>query len=69
MMQLMSLRQAWIGDWESHNPGFLIMLDTKRNIIVSRGFCYGPLTFPTKEMAVDFMNTFKYLLEVAKPLI
>jgi len=68
-IKLCMLRQAWIGDWKPRNPGFLIMLDVKRDIMVSRGLCYGPLTFPTKEMAVDFMNTFKDLLETAKPLI
>ena len=31
--------------------------------------CRHALSFPTKEMAEDFMNTFKDLLEIAKPLI
>ena len=77
MMQLMSLRQAWIGDWEPNycmnmasnwcieyepNPGkFSIENHCRTN--------GGGLTFPTKEMAEDFMNTFKDLLNVAKPLI
>jgi hypothetical protein len=75
MMQLMSLRQAWIGDWEPDwNDEYLLY---KYCIISKRsGFeVYSSikdiraLSFPTKEMATDFMNTFKDLLEVAKPLI
>ena len=75
MMQLMSLRQAWVGDWEpdwdnvcsdkycilgKHNNDFEIRdLNTVR--------CQ--LSFPTEEMAGDFRNCFKDLLNVAKPLI
>ena len=79
MMQLMSLRQEWIGDWEpdwsketSHkNPKYCIIPTVSEGFSV--GTCYNnwiqTLSFPTKEMAVDFMNTFKDLLNVAKPLI
>jgi len=75
MMQLMSLRQAWIGDWE---PDWKNVNPCKYCICgySSDDFqiCYfnvarSPLSFPTKEMAEDFMNCFKDLLEVAKPLI
>ena len=77
MMQLMSLRQAWIGDWKPDfymnmasnwcieyepNPGvFSIENHSKTN--------GGGLTFPTREMTKDFMNCFKDLLEIAKPLL
>ena len=75
MMQLISLRQAWIGDWEpdwedydnykycvfgSKTDDFCV-----RNLMSARS----PLSFPTEEMAIDFMNCFKDLLEIAKPLI
>ena len=73
MMQLMSLRQVWIGDWEPcwngrtihycivrFNNGYTINLNTQ---------CCHALSFPTQEMATDFMNCFRDLLEVAKPLI
>ena len=75
MMQLMSLRQEWIGDWKpdwdnvcsdkycilgKHNNDFEIRdLNTVR--------CQ--LSFPTEEMAVDFRNCFKDLLNVARLLI
>lgn len=77
MMKLMSLRQAWIGDWKPDyymniasnwsieyepNPGMFSI----ENHCKTNG---GGLTFPTKEMAEDFMNCFKDLLEIAKPLI
>lgn len=74
MMQLMSLRESWIGDWE---PDWKDSTKVKWNIIYSQNlFCLSPiymvsraLSFPTKEMAEDFMNCFKDLLEIAKPLI
>jgi hypothetical protein len=73
MMQLMSLREDWIGDWKP---------DWKTDIRKWCIICYNcelyvdffictvaPLSFPTKEMAEDFMNCFKDLLDIAKPLI
>ena len=75
MMQLMSLRQAWIGDWK---PDWLDMTLEKRCIIIkgdgrivvnSLFHNRRTLSFPTEEMAEDFMNCFEDLLEVAKPLI
>jgi hypothetical protein len=69
MMQIMSLRQAWIGNWNSNQLGYAIMLDVQRNIIASHDVYPTALTFPDRNMAVDFMNTFKDLLEIAKPLI
>ena len=74
MMQLMSLRQAWIGDWE---PDWNDETRVKWNIIcLQNQVCLCDtliksrvLSFPTSEMAEDFMNTFKDLLEIAKPLI
>ena len=73
MMQLMSLRQAWIGDWKPNwkNP------DIKKWCIIFEcelkvSYFYSnsrSLSFPTIEIATDFMNCFKDLLEVAKPLL
>ena len=74
MMQLMSLRQAWIGDWE---PDWNDETRVKWNIIFSQNrVCLRNtfidsrvLSFPTREMAGDFMDCFRDLLEIAKPLI
>ena len=73
MMQLMSLRQAWIGDWKPNwkNP------DIKKWCIIFEcelkvSYFYSnsrALSFPTIEMTKDFMDCFKGLLEIAKPLI
>ena len=68
--KLIQLRDAWWGDWKpdwrndekkcciySFNSGMRIS-DT----------CYSPfiLAFPTKEMATDFLETFRNLTEEAK---
>ena len=74
MMQLMSLRQAWIGDWKpnwtsGHSDNYCIFGAGDRFEMYIFRQCRHVLSFPTKEMAEDFMNTFKDLLEIAKPLI
>lgn len=77
MMQLMSLRQAWIGDWKPDyymNIAFNWGIEYEPNpgVFSIENHCRtngGGLTFPTKEIATNFMNCFKDLLEVAKPLI
>ena len=74
MMQLMSLRQAWIGDWK---PDWSCGYSSNYCVVgVGGGFevcilskCRYALSFPTKEMAGDFMDCFRVLLEIAKPLI
>lgn len=73
LMQLMSLRQAWIGDWKPDWNGrefysCIVIFDNKY-IVEDFSKYRQVLSFPTQEMATDFMNTFKNLLEIAKPLI
>ena len=74
MMQLMSLRQAWIGDWkpdwEDYNNYKYCVFGSKTNFYIKiLTSARNPLSFPTEEMATDFMNCFRDLLEIAKPLI
>lgn len=73
MMQLISLRQAWIGDWKPDwkdtTSKWSIVYEKCKLGVYYHYYISHPLTFPTKEMAEDFMNTFKDLLEVAKPLL
>jgi hypothetical protein len=75
MMKLMSLRQAWIGDWKPNwnypcSYKYCIDGENSHNFkICQLSTTRIPLSFPTLEMATDFMNTFKDLLEIAKPLI
>lgn len=84
MMQLMSLRQDWIHkwsiesgmtddwkpDWKNGNETKYCLIHVK-NIIKICDFYIAnhTLSFPTEEMAEDFMNCFKDLLEIAKLLI
>ena len=64
-MELIQLRNAWVKD-SDENPYRIVWSPNK-------GFwCYGEwngLSFPTKAMVDEFIETFKDLLEVAKPLI
>ena len=77
MMQLMSLRKAWIGDcepdWNPKNPyDYKYCISSKGSsdfIIAAPSILSAPLSFPSREMATDFMNCFKDLLNVARPLI
>lgn len=74
MMQLMSLRQAWIKNWspqwdDENTNKFCIVFEKDKyeiytNICISR-----PLSFPSMEMARDFLDTFHDLLDLAKDLL
>lgn len=72
LMQLRQLRKAWIGDWEP------IKGETYWGIFnnIAVGICTNlfamsntAMSFPTKEMAEDFLNCFKDLCETAKILL
>jgi hypothetical protein len=74
MMQLMSLRQAWVGDWQPNfnscvNEKWCIEVELDKVRVVPSSFRHYALSFPTLEMAVEFKDCFKDLLEIAKPLI
>lgn len=74
MMQLMSLRQAWIKDWE---PDWENENECKYCITIVENFlkistywsACRSLSFPTEEMAQDFLHCFKDLIKKAKVLI
>lgn len=74
LMQLMQLRKAWVGDWKpkSHSGFSIIVYNIYyRDVIVDTdkwSFNY-PLTFPTPEMAEDFLSCFRDLCETAKNLL
>jgi len=68
-MKLIQLRNAWVKGWDEEYCSYKI--EAKDGVILSAArtrFMYG-LSFPTPEMADEFMETFRDLLEVAKPLI
>lgn len=73
LSELMQYRQRWIGDWKPNwNEG-----SDKYTIARNKDMIHGDInmseykimSFPTREMRVDFLNTFKDLLETAKPLL
>lgn len=72
MMQLMSLRQEWIGDWKpdwKDSTNWCIIFQEDKLKVDFFNYTEHSLSFPTEEMATDFMNCFKDLLVIAKPLI
>lgn len=73
LMQLRQLRKAWVGDWKPTGDELSITITT--NIVSNRVETWeflntsNSLSFPTKEMAEDFLNCFKDLCETAKILL
>ena len=83
MMQIMSLRHNWIHKWSIDNgmiddwkPDWntsqykycITILDNEYTVDEFIHY-HQTLSFPTRELAENFMNTFKDLLEIAKPLV
>lgn len=73
LMQLRRLREAWIGDWNyeisSQNYIPSIVCVKESGIIITESIHNHVLSFPTKEMAEDFLSCFKDLCETAKILL
>lgn len=73
MMQLMSLRQAWIGNWQPDwsdqclNKYCIVGVNCNFEVYTISKSRYA-LSFPTKEMATEFLGCFRDLLEQAKDL-
>lgn len=69
-MKLIQLRNAWIKDFGNGDEDEYIKI-----VYTANGGFYGVrlgktgLSFPTLAMTYEFINTFKDLLEIAKPLI
>lgn len=72
--KLLKLRRDWIGDW---NPNFCNSTEIKYYIAAYRSEFYvdycseysKTFSFPTKEMAREFLECFKHLFEDCKFLI
>ena len=71
LMQLRQLRKAWVGDWEPSGDGYYaIVYDIRDELIVgSHEWLNKSLSFPTREMAEDFLDCFRDLCETAKILL
>lgn len=71
--RLVKLRKNWVGDWKpdwkSGDSTFIIV--NIMNSIKSRETCSvnSPLSFPSEELCEAFVDTFRDLLEQAKPLL
>lgn len=73
LMQLRQLRKAWVGDWQhtkynGDDYAYIVNIKNKLGVghLVSTNSI---LTFPTKEMAEEFLNCFRDLCETAKILL
>ena len=69
-MKLIQLRNAWVKDCENGDEDeYLKIVYTEERGFYDVRLGKTGLSFPTSAMAEEFINTFKDLLEVAKPLI
>ena len=74
LIQLRQLRKVWIGDWEltSNKPSAIIFYNVKVNrmqITYSMRNRNGVLSFPTEQIAKEFLECFKDLINQAKLLL
>jgi hypothetical protein len=72
LMQLRQLRKAYVKDWEPElgKEDYCGILYTHVGIRIEYyQYNQQSLSFPTYELAEQFLNNFKDLLEIAKPLL
>ena len=71
--KLLKLRRDWIGEWEpiwnKSSEKFIIYRSENEVRICSTLIAAGGLSFPTQQMAQEFLETFHDLIEEAKILI
>lgn len=72
LIQLTRLHDEWVGDWEPDYKGkWFCSISYYQNYIdvLDNRYQHVLLSFPTKEMAKDFLECFKDLIEKAKRFI
>lgn len=70
LMQLRQLRKAWVGDWEITDQPYYCIIPSKTKITVIENYSVlRSLSFPTEEMAEDFLDCFRDLCKTAKILL
>ena len=73
MAQLCQLRDRWNGgwkaDWENDTEKYCIYSYNCKLEKSAFNYTYNPMAFKTKELRDKFMETFKDLLEEAKPFL
>lgn len=70
--KLLKLRRDWVGEWESADKVDAYAIVYWKKIIVNWIDCIEEcrsLSFPTVQMAQEFLETFRDLIEEAKTLI
>lgn len=71
--KLLKLRRDWIGEWEpnwgKHSEKFILYRSENSVRICSTLITAGGFSFPTEQMAREFLETFYDLIEEAKILI
>lgn len=68
-MKLIQLRNAWVNTYDDANVYYRIMSVNDQITILSFDYYIKGLSFPTRGIADEFAETFKDLLETAKPLL
>lgn len=70
MMQLRTLRKSWVGEWEpdwkERSEKHVIIAESGVISITTAYRVSSPMSFPYLDMANDFLECFKGLLETAK---
>ena len=74
LMQLRQLRKAYVKNWEpdwknDNEPKYCINLQANSFDVQCWYHMSNPFSFPTYELAQQFLDNFKDLLEIAKPLL
>lgn len=71
LMQLRQLRKAWVGDWEPDGNKYYYAIISQIDSfnIAYYNSIFRSMSFPTKEMAEDFLGCFSDLCETAKNLL
>lgn len=71
LMQLRQLRKAWVRDWKPSGKNYCAIVPNINGLIEIENYqliCH-VLSFPTREMAEEFLKCFKDLCETAKILL
>ena len=71
LMQLYQLRKAYVKDWEPDykQQYYGIIFNIHGLDILPYTLVHKSMSFPTHELAKQFLTNFKDLLEIAKPLL
>ena len=71
LIQLTRFHDEWVGDWEKpqDTDAATIFRRSDHKLAVDYQYRTSLFQFPTKEMAQEFFNCFKYLIEKAKKFI